>query len=79
MLVALAVALDGPREPFPGRVRIAAHELRDSGARGGVAHPGQLALAGIVIVSSRQSALAFSVPFLFAPCVCGPVGHGRSL
>jgi hypothetical protein len=32
-----------------------------------------------VIVEIGQSTFTISVPFLFAPCVCGPVGHGRSL
>ena len=78
-LIALPVTLDGPCEPLPRFLRIAAHEPGQTGAGGGVAHPRQLALAGVLILRVRQSGLAVPVAFVFTPCVPRPVHHGKSL
>ena len=54
-LVALPVTLDGPGKPLSRCRRIATHEACQPRPGGGVAHPGQLALAGVLILGVRQS------------------------
>ena len=78
-LIALPVTLDSPCEPLPRFLRIATHEPCQTHAGGGVAHPRQLALAGVLILRVRQSRLAVPVACVFTPCVLRPVHHGKSL
>jgi len=79
VLVALAVPLDRLGEPFPRRVRIAVHELRERGSCRRIPHPRQLALTGIVVTLPRQSTFTVEVPFFLPPGMSPPVSHGGSL
>ena len=78
-LEALAVAVGRFREPFPGRARIAVHELRQARPRGSVPHACELALAGILILGGRQSLLPVQVAFLLPTHVLLPGRHRQSL
>ena len=60
VLVTLAVAVGGPREPPGGALCVAGHQLRQPGAVGGVSHSGQLPLPHVRVVG--EALLSVQVP-----------------
>ena len=76
---ALAVTRRGPVEPSGGLLGATLHQQGQAGASGGVAHPGQLALPRIGVLSARQARLAVAVASLLPPRMCAPVLHAATI
>ena len=74
--VALAVALRGAREPRQRLLASPVHQERQTRARGGVSHPGQLPLPVVGVLGRRQPRLAVLVAADLSRDVLGPHGAG---